>query len=223
MAIEVVWAKVLAIVLHRVRQLNRTDNVEGKLELSVALRIEIIVDRTAEAVLMEVFLVGHALEEIPVVGFAKLQVAVVDQDDDALLLTCVVTEMADRSLAGCAGYTASIRLCPVCLSPLPHLLQRHLLIIGGIGLFLEGATIGRKPIVAVLIANQTSLNGGAIGKGDGFHLSGAGRNGDSRHRYQKQHEAEKTLFHIKTHFISIRSFSYLRYRYPLLLTNAVLE
>ena len=72
---------------------------------------------------MEVFLVGHALKEIPVVGFAKLQVAVVDQNDDAFLLTCVVAEMADRSLAWCAGYTASIRLCTVSLSPLPHLLQ----------------------------------------------------------------------------------------------------
>ena len=64
---------------------DRTYNVEGEVELSATLCVEVVVDGAIKAVLVIAHLVGDAVEECIVVSVLKGEVGELHKDDESLL------------------------------------------------------------------------------------------------------------------------------------------
>ena len=173
---------VVAVVASVVGQRDGAVDVEGEVELSLALRLEIVVDGATEAhVVGEVLLVGNLFIELECMCGLEMHIGVFHQDDEPFLLAGVVAVVADAALCHAA-----------------------LAMIGGTGTSDSGAgfqsghvggdmavcclvehilpSLFILPVVQVFVAHEQGFHPAAVGQREGGPLSALGGNGRGRYR-----------------------------------------
>ena len=158
---------------------HRSDNIKREFELPLALSVEVVVHGAFEVAVGEVFLVGDALIEGVGVGFLKCDIAEVDQNDDALLLTGDGTHFAYAAWSesfGAAG--VRLRAAGLCLGG--HGGEADLREIGCAVLLLVGAAVLCEPVVAVFVANESCFHSGSVAERERTDNSWLSRNSADR-------------------------------------------
>ena len=152
-------AVVASVVGLSARHGVRTGNVEGQVKEAHALGVEVVVNRTHEAALLEVLFVGDAVVECGIVGGLEAQVAEVHQNDQALLVADVVSKFSHGTPLWSQSLAAAlVRLRPSGLCPHDDG--------GAVGFFKdvlhgthsEDAPVGTLPVMAVFVADENGLD-----------------------------------------------------------------